>query len=38
MQEKMKDIKINFIKVKGHSGNKYNDLVDKLAGEALDKI
>lgn len=30
-----KNILINFIKVKGHSGDKYNDLADKLAKEAL---
>lgn len=35
MQDRMKDIKINFVKVKGHSGVKYNELVDKLAKEAL---
>lgn len=35
MQEKMKEIKINFKKVKGHSGDKYNDLADKLAKNAL---
>lgn len=33
--EKMKHIKINFVKVKGHSGDKYNDLADKLAKSAL---
>ena len=38
MKDKMKEIKINFKKVKGHSGNKFNDLADKLAKEALDKI
>lgn len=31
-----KKIKINFVKVKGHSGDKYNDLADKLAKEALE--
>ncbi|WP_040212265.1 viroplasmin family protein [Clostridium polynesiense] len=36
MQEKMKEIKIKFIKVKGHSGDKFNDLADKLAKAALD--
>lgn len=30
-----KQIKISFHKVKGHSGNKYNDLVDLLAKSAL---
>ena len=28
-------LRITFVKVKGHSGNKYNDLADRLAGEAL---
>lgn len=28
-------IKINFIKVKSHSGDMYNDMADKLAKEAL---
>ncbi|MBQ3425778.1 MAG: ribonuclease H family protein [Clostridia bacterium] len=32
----MKDrLDIRFVKVKGHSGNKYNDMADKLAKEAL---
>lgn len=31
-------IKINFVKVKGHSGDKYNDLADKLAKEALERV
>lgn len=35
MQNEMKKIKIKFKKIKGHSGNKYNDLADKLAKEAL---
>jgi len=26
---------VNFVKVKGHSGNEYNDLADRLAKEAL---
>lgn len=30
-----KYVKISFCKVKGHSGNKYNDLVDSLAKAAL---
>ncbi|MBR3645655.1 MAG: ribonuclease H family protein [Lachnospiraceae bacterium] len=29
-----KDLKVNFIKVKGHSGDKYNDLADILAKKA----
>ncbi|MGL5414729.1 MAG: viroplasmin family protein [Clostridium sp.] len=35
MQEKMTEIKIRFKKVKGHSGDLYNDMADKLAKEAL---
>ena len=32
----MKDrLDVRFVKVKGHSGNKYNDMADKLAKEAL---
>lgn len=30
-----KSMDINFVKVKGHSGDKYNDLVDTLAKKAL---
>jgi len=30
-----KRVKIDFVKVKGHSGDKYNDLADKLAKQAL---
>lgn len=37
MKENMHKIKINFKKIKGHSGNKYNDLADKLAKEALEQ-
>ena len=35
MKEKMKQIDIRFKKVKGHSGEKYNDRVDFLAKSAL---
>lgn len=28
-------LKVNFVKVKGHSGDKYNDMADMLAKEAL---
>lgn len=35
MKKKMSEINIKFFKVKGHSGNKYNDVADKLAKEAL---
>lgn len=35
IQKKMKEIKIKFLKVKGHSGDKYNDIADKLAKKAL---
>lgn len=33
--EVKKSIYVNFVKVKGHSGNKYNDLADFLAKSAL---
>ncbi len=33
-QEYSKKVNISFIKVKGHSGDKYNDLADALAKEA----
>lgn len=35
INEKSKIININFEKVKGHSGDKYNNLADKLAKDAL---
>ena len=35
MNEKMKEIKVSFKKIKGHSGDKYNDLADRLAKDAL---
>lgn len=31
-------VSVNFMKVKGHSGDKYNDLADKLAKEAVDVV
>ena len=31
----VKRLKINFIKVKGHSGDKYNDMADRLAKDAV---
>lgn len=34
-KEASKEIEIQFVKVKGHSGDKYNELADKLAKEAL---
>ena len=33
--EVSKDVEISFIKVAGHSGDKYNDLADSLAKKAL---
>ena len=30
-----KHIRFRFVKVKGHSGDKYNDLADRLAKDAL---
>lgn len=38
MQEKFKDIKVRFKKIKGHSGNKFNDRADRLAKEALESL
>lgn len=32
-----KDVDITFIKVKGHSSNKYNDIADRLAREAIEE-
>ena len=37
-QNASKNVLINFIKVKGHSGNEYNDLADKLAKSALNLV
>ena len=34
-QEAMKVMEIRFVKVKGHSGDKYNDMADALARRAL---
>ena len=31
-----KELKVNFVKVKGHSNDKYNDLADELAKAALE--
>ena len=31
------DLDVEFIKVKGHSGDTYNEMADKLAKEALDE-
>lgn len=31
MKKATADIKVNFVKIKGHSNNKYNDMVDGLA-------
>ena len=30
-------MRITFVKVKGHSGDRYNDIADALAREALGK-
>lgn len=35
---KDKNTKINMIKVKGHSGDKYNELADELARSAIENI
>ena len=34
-KEISKTVKVNFHKVKGHSGDKYNDMADRLAKDAL---
>lgn len=31
----MKNTNISFVKIKGHAGNKYNELVDKIAKKAI---
>lgn len=36
VEEYSKDIDITFVKVKGHSSNKYNDIADRLAREAIE--
>jgi ribonuclease HI len=33
--EARQNMEISFVKVKAHSGNKYNEIADKLAKEAL---
>lgn len=38
MSESMKKIKVYFKKIKGHSGNKFNDRADALAKAALEDI
>ncbi len=35
VEKARKTLEIKFVKVKGHSGNKYNDMADRLAKEAL---
>ena len=35
---RMRNLKIKFVKVKGHSGNKYNEMVDKAAKEAIKNL
>ena len=32
-----KEVDITFIKVKGHSPNKYNDIADRLVREAIEE-
>lgn len=36
VEEYSKDVDITFVKVKGHSSNKYNDIADRLAREAIE--
>lgn len=33
----MERLQLSFVKVKGHSGNQWNDLADQLARRALGK-
>lgn len=35
IEDKSKTISIEFVKIKGHSNNKYNDIADKLAKRAI---
>lgn len=35
---KQKEIKLSIIKVKGHSGNEFNELVDKIAKVEVNKL
>ncbi|MCX7714580.1 MAG: ribonuclease H family protein [Clostridia bacterium] len=37
-EEAKKSVNINFVKVKGHSGDRYNDMADMLAKKALGKM
>ena len=37
-ETKEKKIKVRFIKVKGHSGNKYNEMVDREAVAAAENL
>lgn len=32
------EIRVEFTKVKGHSGQKYNEMVDQLAKEGMQKM
>ena len=34
-REAVKKVKVHFVKVKGHSNDKYNDMADQLAKKAL---
>lgn len=38
LKAKEKEIKLDFIKVKGHAGNHFNEMVDKMAREEVNKI
>lgn len=37
VEEYSKELEITFIKVKGHSSNRYNDIADRLAREAIEE-
>ena len=36
-KQAMERLQLSFVKVKGHSGNQWNDLADQLARRALGK-
>lgn len=37
-EAKAKEIELDFVKVKGHAGNHFNEMVDRMAKEEVNKI